>query len=364
MKRFITVIFLLCLCVSLVACGSTPSDGGSTPSGEKEGLVYLCMQLGDLSFNDSGWRGCKESAEKYGLDTFAIELGNDTSTFEAAFLDACDSGKYKYLVTQSNNTLSDLVLKYAPDYPDMKFICFDIAYGTEIPYDNVTGIAYEQNDGSYLAGMLAARLTKSGKVATITGNDVPVLNDFFAGFIDGALSVNPNIKVTVSFTNSWDAAVAKEVTAQMFADDIDVVFALNGSGSWDACNEAGGLEAGKYIIGVDDDQWAMYQNTDDADLAEPIVTSMMKNVGNSIIACFDKFMNGDDSVWGVVELQGIEEGAIDLAYNDHYKEIVSAEVQAEISAARDDIISGKINPKSYFDFANYDEWAKYRDTVA
>ena len=115
-------------------------------------------------------------------------MGKDTSVYENAFLDAIDSGKYTIVVTQSNYGLSDLCIKYAPEYKDIKFISFDMGASADISaIDNMFGIAFKQNEGSFLVGALAGKLTTTNKIGVFLFNDVPVGNDFATGYIAEAV---------------------------------------------------------------------------------------------------------------------------------------------------------------------------------
>ena len=194
------------------------------PAEKEEGLVYFCLNLGDLSFNDSGWQGCQAAAEKYGYKAAVIELGKDTSTYESAFLDACDSGEYSVVVTQSNYGLSDLCQKYGPQYPDMKFIAFDMSASAEITAKNMFGIAYKQNEGSFLVGVLSAAISKSNKVGVFVFNDVPVGNDFLTGYIEGVRTTNPDAEISYAYGGGTaDATKVQEVTSAMFDSGVDIV---------------------------------------------------------------------------------------------------------------------------------------------
>lgn len=358
MKKIFAVLLTLLLVLSVAACTKKPE-----PEPEKKpGLAYFCMQLGDLSYNDNGWRACKEVSEKYGFEPIAIELGNNNGAiYESSFLEVCDSGKYSYIVTQAGNTLADITMKHASEYPDIKFVVFDMAPTATVGLPNVTGISYAANDACFLGGYVAAALSKNKKVGVVTDNDNPLINDFVTGFFDGAKYYDSTVSCLNTHTGTWDAALFSEQTQNMMSEGYDVVFALGYQGCWDGAQKMGGREAGFYLIGVDDDQWLAYQGTDDAALVDPIVTSVIKKIDVSIIAVFDKFMNGDNSVWGALEQQGLDTGAMDLTYNEHYKEIVPQELQDKIQAVKADIASGKINPKSYyFDFENFEAFDAWR----
>jgi len=178
MKKIL--IALLTVMLFLAGCSGTPKTP-DTPEQGKGGLAYFCRTLGDFGFNDNGWEGSQAAAAKYGYEPTAIELGNDTATFENALLDACESGKYTLIVTQNGSGLGDYVRKHAEEYPDIKFIVFDMGI-TEDPVlpANVYGIAYKACDSCFLAGALAAMVSENGKVG-ILSNDNPGGNDFAAG---------------------------------------------------------------------------------------------------------------------------------------------------------------------------------------
>ncbi len=362
MKKISIVLLTLLITFSLVGCSGN-GDDNDTSDQTKPGLAYFCMQLGDLSYNDNGWKACQEVSEKYGFDPTAIELGNNNgATYESSILDVCDSGKYTYVVSQAGNTLSDIILEHADEYPNIKFVIFDVAPTADIgEHTNVTAIAYGANSASFLGGYVAASLSANKKVAVVTDNDSPLINDFVTGFFDGAKYYDSSISCYNAHTGKWDAALFSDVTKELMQNGYDVVFALGYQGCWQAAYDMGGREKGFYLIGVDDDQWLAYQDSDDAKLVDSIVTSVVKKIDVSIVAVFDKFMNGDDSVWGQVDVQGVDTGAMDLAYNDHYKEIVSQEVQDAVSALKESIINGEVEPKSYyFSFANFEEFDAWR----
>ena len=200
MKKFLSVVLSICLVLTLAACGGSDEstvEGSQAEetSGEKKGIIYLCRNLGDKGFNDNGWWGTQEVAEKYGMEAAVVELGNDTSTFESAFLDACESGEYSILVTQSNSGLADMCIKYGPEYPDMQFIAFDAGISADFSSaPNVYGAAFGQNEGSWLAGVVAGSLTKSNKVGVYVFQDIPVGNDFLVGYLEAFGMQTWNVK--------------------------------------------------------------------------------------------------------------------------------------------------------------------------
>ena len=375
MKKFVAVLLSLAMVFTLAACGggdsssaggSQSAGGGSAAAdGEARSIVYICLNLGDLSFNDLGWEGSQEAAEKYGWTADVIELGKDTSTYENAFVDAIDSGKYDLVVTQSNYGLSDLCIKYAPDYPDIDFISYDMSTDAAVDgIDNLFGIAFKQNEGSYLAGALAGKLTETNKIGAFVFNDVPVGNDFVTGYVAGIRDANPDAEVNIAYGGGTaDASKLQEVSAAMFDSGVDVIYGISGSAFPGLAKEAtgrGGIENGLWCIGVDSDMWTVYKASENADYADVIVTSMEKDVAGSIVYTIDRMVAGE-LPFGTVEPYGIVEGGVRLSDNEYYREVTPADVLEYMDGLQQDVIDGKVEIPSYFDFEDYDAFVEWRD---
>lgn len=383
-KRFFAILLSLALVFSLAACtssGTVSSDSGgdastapaSSSAGTENngetvdslGIIYLCINLGDLSFNDLGWSGCQTAAEKYGWSADVIELGSDTSTYENAFLDAVDSGNYDIVVTQSNYGLSDLCIKYAPEYPDIKFISFDMSSTTDISgIDNLFGIAFKQNEGSFLVGALAGKLTASNKIGVFVFNDVPIGNDFLTGYIAGIRYSNPDAEISVAYGGGTaDASKLQEISAAMFDSGVDVIYGVSGSAYPGLAKEAtarGGIASGIYAIGVDSDMWTVYKASENADIADVIITSMQKKVDEAVVYTLDRYVEGT-LTFGVVEAYGITENGVGMADNEYYREQTPDDILEYMDQLQEDVISGAVEVPSYFDFADYDTFAEWRD---
>lgn len=385
MKKRISLVMVLILSLSLlVGCQgkvapSTPSSSGNTPASSTSSpetknnisgkfLYIITDNLGDLGFRDNGMKGVKNVCDTYGCEYSVIELGNDKSTYEVAFLDACDSGEYEYIVTCSNGGMSDLVFKYAPEYPDINFVTFDVGATAEVKADNVCAINYRQSEGSFLAGVLAASLTKTGKIGAWVFNEVPVGHDFVTGYIDGARTHNPDIKVVVSYGNGTvDVAKTQEITGTMYDAGVDVIFNVQGSttsGAATACYSRGGIDKNLYVIGVDSDQWKVYTTKDSTltNAATSITTSMLKDVAYSLEYLFAGINDGSIK-WGTLASFGIAEKSIGLAQNEHFAKVVSADIHKILDEYTEKVSDGTIKPKGFFTSfeSNVAEFEKWRD---
>lgn len=383
MKKFLTMLLAMCIFVLATACGGA-TETQENPSVEKDteeqeesvtegdnehSLVFLTSTLGDMGFYDNAWDGIQALAAEYGYACEAIEMGSDVAVYEASFLDALDSGKYDVFLTDVVGGMSDYVAKYASEYPEYKFIVFDVDRSYEVASENIVAITYLQNEGAYLGGVLAASLSKTGKIGIYLHTDSPVLNDFATGYYQGAVDCNPDIKIYTAYGAgvSGDSARCSDLTGIMFDSGADVVFGCAGSsnpGLFQKVLDLGGFEAGYYAIGVNYDQWLTFSNSDKADLADAIASSVMKDAGTSLQNAW-KYLEVDKSAsWGTLLMFGMNDGAVGIAQNEYYQECIPQEVQDVVSGYEEKIRNGEIKIKSYFDFENNDEFIAYQSESA
>ena len=348
MKKLVIAVIAFLL---LFAGCSKPSEPTEPDKPEVKGMAYFCRTLGDFGFNDNGWAGVQNSAAKHGYEPQAIELGNDTATFENALVEACDSGKYSVIVTQNGSGLSDYVRKYAKDYPEIKFIVFDMGI-TEDPNlpENVYGIAYKASEACFLAGALAAKMSANKKVG-ILSNDNPGGNDFAAGYISGAKYADPDCQ-TYYYYGMADAAAWQEQASSLYQMGVNVVLAGSGRFALGVFNEAfnrGGAENGCLAMGIDTDMYYTLTQSETVDIATVVLSSATKELAYTIENAVDRMKDGS-LPWGKMEVLGIAQGAANVAINDHYKELVPEDVQAYMTDLIDKVSKGEVKPVSFYDF--------------
>jgi basic membrane protein A len=226
----------------------------------KIGLVTDVGQIDDKSFNQSSWEGVL-SAETCGASVKYIQTMNPTD-YANNIAEFAESG-YNIIVTVGY-ALGTATTEAAALYPDVTFIGVDQAQADTIP--NVVGLVFHEDQSGYLAGVLAARLTKTNVIAAVLGTDlVPPVVAFKEGYEAGAKSVNPDIKIIstyhpggldVAFIDpEWGAATAKQALDQ----NADVVFGAGGKTGNGAlievANHVGASGPPPFCIGVDTDQW-------------------------------------------------------------------------------------------------------------
>lgn len=359
MKRIIALTLSLLMAVSLLtSCGETNTNTGVDSTGEEQKqdtVKVACMLnglLGDKGLLDSAAEGVQRAeAELEGLEVKIIEAGYDASKWEAT-LEDLSSQDYDIIIT-GLYSMKEYVQLIAPEYPDVKYIVFDTTPDYE-QYDleNVFSITYMQNEGAFLAGALAALVSQSDMplvnsdnnvISVVGGVDSPVINDFVVGYIQGAKYVDPSITVLNAYIASVsDAPKCKDVSLQMYAQNSNVNFSPSGGavmGSMDAAKEAG-----KYVIGVDADQAMQFMETD-PEMADLVLTSAIKNVGQSLYLALERYLN-DDIPWGTSEVMGLEEGTVGLAKNEIYEKTVPQEIKDQIDEIEQKVISGEIEVKS------------------
>ncbi len=222
----------------------------------KVGLITDVGEIDDKSFNQSAWEGAQQGAKAVGGAAKYIET-RDAKDYAANIAEFADQG-YQVIVTVGFG-LGQATIEGAKKYPKVNFIGVDQFQAQALP--NVAGLIFHEDQGGYLVGMLAAKMSKTGKIASVFGTDlVPPVVAFKEGYELGAKVVNPNIKVIstyhpggldVAFSDpEWGASTA----AQAIDQGADVVFGAGGTTGNGALIETAS-HSGKYCIGVDSDQW-------------------------------------------------------------------------------------------------------------
>lgn len=351
MKKILPVLLAAIVITTALFSGCASSSNksdtsGSSTSGGKKYKVALLLSgnLGDMSFLDSSNKGMKEVAKKYGDEVKVIEMGSDSTKYEPTVEDASDDN-YDIIIG-SGWQLEEPFEKVAPDHQDKKYIIFDASVDyTKGKLSNVYSINYKQNEASFLAGVMAAKMTKTNKLGFLGGMDGAVINDFLIGYIEGAKYVNKDIKVYAAYVGSYsDSAKCKEMALSQYNQGADIIFTAAGAAGLGTLDAAKSL--GKYAIGVDSDQ-AMLFDTSDTAKAKLIPTSVMKRVDNSLVRAFDMIHKGTIT-WGKPETLGLSDEAVGLADNKYYEQTVPDDVRTTVSDVSKKIISGDIKVSSAF----------------
>ncbi len=211
------------------------AEAGGEVAAMKVGLVTDVGRVNDRSFNQSAWEGVKQAGTAMGLtegDGFKYIETQDTKDYADNIGQFVDGG-YGIVVTVGF-ALGEATIAAAKTNPDIHFIGVDQFQGETLP--NLTGLIFHEDQSGFLAGALAAQLSKSGTIAAVLGTDlVPPVVAFKEGYELGAKYINPDIKIISTYhpgemsqafvDPEWGGLTAKQAIDQ----GADVIFGAGGS---------------------------------------------------------------------------------------------------------------------------------------
>ncbi|WP_421101460.1 BMP family lipoprotein [Sporosarcina psychrophila] len=293
MKLKLLIVLTTALLI-LTGCGleeKNPLDGKV-----KVGVMLSENGLGDQSFSDLAFKGLTKARDEEDIVVEYLELA-ETGTYEKGFRELVESGND--LVFALGFTGQQELEKVALDFPDQKFVLFDAVSEAA----NITSITFKEDEGSMLAGIVAATVSNSQVIGFIGGMEVPVIQRFEQGFIQGAKSVNPDIVILNEYANNFDDdGLGAEIASKMIDDKADVLYSAAGFTGVGMLEEA--EKRGIYAIGVDSDQYFYAE--------QAVITSMMKNIDSALFDIILSYKESGEIQSGHVEL-GLAENGVGLA---------------------------------------------------
>ena len=334
LKKTITLATSLILSASIiVGCSNktnNKTEGGTTSSKVyKVGMVTDTGGVNDESFNQSTWKGLQKLKEDYGdkVDVKYLESKQDAEyvpnieTFIDEDMDLIIGVGYK---------LKDAIAEASKNYPDNNFAIVDEVVDAK----NVDSLIFEDNVSSYLTGLIAGKMTKTGKVGFIGGIESEVLKKFEYGFKAGVLDSNPDVKISTQYANSFsDAALGKSIANQMHKNGIDVIFTAAGACGTGAIEAA--KEGNKMAIGVDQDQNSLAPKN--------VITSAMKNIDIAVYNLSKKLIEGKYE-GGQTIVNTLSTGGVGIAPTT--KDNVPEDILKYVDDAEEKIKSGDIKVPS------------------
>jgi basic membrane protein A len=337
---------LLAGSLALAACASDEDSGNGGGGGDnggaaedlKVGLAFDTGGRGDGSFNDSAFRGASAAVEALGGELQEVSPNEDGSDRAELLANLAEQGFNPVIAV--GFAYDDVIGEVAADFPDVTFAQVDGSVDVpEFKGDNVTGLLFAEEQGSFLAGVAAALKSETGRIGFVGGVDVPLIQKFQAGYEAGARAVDPNITIDSQyispagdFSGFSDPARGQILARGMYDAGADIVYhAAGGSG-------LGVFEAaaatGNRAIGVDSDQ---YETTSDEALKAVIMTSMLKRVDNAVEQFITDF--ADDAVEGGSDrINNLESDGVGLATTGGFID----DIQSQIDEYRQQIVDGEI----------------------
>jgi basic membrane protein A len=319
----------------LTGCGKESKEASA--GSFKVGMVTDLNGIDDKAFNQSAWEGLskfgKEENLKEGEGYRYIQSSSDGDYIPnlTKFADA------NYNLTFGIGSFLDQAIgNVAEQYPDRHFAIVD----NVVKKKNVTSITFKEQEGSFLAGVVAALTTKTNKVGFVGGMNIDLIQKFEYGFKAGVKSINPNIEVISSYANSFTKPEkGAQLASSIYGQGADIIYIAAGGTGNGVFTEAKNLKKkGKqvWVIGVDRDQYeeGMPENV--------TLTSMVKKVD---VAVYDvakqakegKYSDGKNLVYG------LKEGGVGLS---EHKENVSPDALKKVDEIKQKIINGEIQVPS------------------
>jgi len=304
---------------------------GMAPISQAAIKVALVLDKGgkdDKSFNSSAYRGTELAKQKLGI-TFKHVEASDDNAYEA-LLRAFAQKDYD-LIVGVGVAQAEAVKKISAQFPNKHFAIVD----AQVDGPNVRSLLFEEHEGSYLVGAIAAMTSKTGKIGFIGGMDIPLIRRFEKGYEAGAKKINPKIQVISNYVgvtgDAWNnPPKGKELAVAQYGAGADIIFGAagaSGAGVFDAAEEKG-----KLAIGVDSNQnWV-----------KPgfILTSMIKGVDTAILQTITDANSGQFT--GGPKRYGLQNGGIDFAVDKYNETLLGPDVKKRANALKAEIIAGKI----------------------
>jgi basic membrane protein A len=324
-RRFwLIVITVLAVMLLAVACAqeeATPATS-TEPEVLKVALI-LPGRIDDLAWNQAGYRSFLRFEGKMGGDVETAWVENVYTNVDIvpALRDFAQRG-YDIILGHGYQ-FQEPLYEVAPEFPDVTFAC-----GGWEALENMSIYDVRTDQTGYLEGVLAARMTETGKIGYVAGLEVAELARFAIGYELGAKSVDPDIDIRVVYTGDFhDVAAARETVVGLKAQDVDVVaFMGDGTslGALAGCQEA--------------EIWCMGNGADLTQQAPELILTngvwQWDAVWEKIIEDYNNGVKGMQTYWADMANGGLTLATLNFA--------VPEEVSTEIATLQEQIISGEL----------------------
>ena len=294
----------------------------------------LIFDLGgkfDKSFNESAYNGAQRWVEETGGTYNEVEMQSEAQR-EQALRRFAEAGNNPIIMT--GFAFGDVLGEVAPDYPDTKFAIIDMV----VEQPNVRSVVFNEHEGSYLVGLMAAMASESGTVGFIGGMDIPLIRKFACGYVQGVKAANADATVIQNMTgttpSAWnDPVKGSELTKAQISQGADVVYAAAGGTGVGVLQTAADEDI--LSVGVDSNQNYLHPGK--------VLTSMVKRVDNAV---YEAMMAGEDLETGLI-VMGLSNGGVGYAVDEHNEALVDDAMMAAVDTATADIASGALTVHDY-----------------
>ncbi len=310
-------------------------DGLEAPEGFTVNLVTDIGKVDDGTFNQFAYEGMQAAVECFGIENSSFIETVSEADYEANIATSLEDDP-DVLVTVGF-LITDATAAAAADHPDVDLIGID-QFLEEYP-ENMVGVLFNEHEGGYIAGAMAAALSESGVVGVVGGLEtVPPVVKFVNGYEAGATSVNPDITVLSIYNESFtDPAKGASDANQFIGEGADVIFGAGGpTGSGGV---AAAAEQGVWAIGVDQDEYFTTFNGGSAPGAEYLATSAVKRVDLSVFRNIAASIQ-DSFEGGIYSLTAANDG---ITYAPFHDAAIPEEAAATVEEVRAGLADGSID---------------------
>jgi basic membrane protein A and related proteins len=289
-KRSIVVLLMLAIAILSVVPALTVSAQDSL-------IENLCLvtdkgKINDGTFNQFAYEGGKKAADEFGLNYKYIETVAETDY--AKNIDTCVKEGFKAIITVGF-LIADATKAAAEANPDVYFMGVD--QSVDPAPKNWTGLVFREDQSGFLAGALAAQMSKSGTIAGVYGIEIPPVKKFRNGFENGAKFINPDIKILGTYNDSFIAPDVGGANAKQFiGEGADVIFGAGGPTGTGGITAA--AQAGVYVIGVDQDEYTTSFGGGKSPGSDKIISSAVKRVDQAVYLAVKALVEGGTDFTG------------------------------------------------------------------
>lgn len=295
----------------------------------------------DRSFNQFAWLGMERGRDELGVEIAFLE-----STSEADYApnlntfveEDCD------LIYGVGYLLNDALLTAATENPDVLFAGVD----TWDTADNLLSSLYSIEQGTMLAGYLAAGMTQTGIVGVYAGINIPPVTAFSDGYYMGIMAYNeahgtnvtlegwdPEAQTGLFTGDFFDTDKGRTMTETLLDAGADIIMPVAGPVGAGSLAVMAERDAG-LLIGVDTDWSAFFP-----EYAEYVLGSAMKRMDLFVFDTIEAAVNGTYA--GGLFFANLENGRVGLGVGSEFVDVVPADLMAEIEALAAQIIAGEVS---------------------
>jgi basic membrane protein A and related proteins len=321
-NRFSTLVALF-FAITLGACSGSSAKEQSASEPRYKVALLTPGPISDKSWNGGAYAGLMAIRDSLGAEVSHIQT-KTPAEFEENFRQYGAQGFN--LVFGHGFEFQDAALRVAPDFPKTVFVTTS---GNSVA-KNVAGADFAFEEASYLAGMLAGTMTKSNILGVIGGTELPPVKRSFEAYEQGAKSVNPKIRLVVSYIGNWDdASAGKEQAIAQISRGADIIFQnadAAGLGVFQAVKEAKGVR----IIG---------SNSNQNDIApEQTLGSVVIDLPHAFLIIAREVQKSGFT--GKVFSLGLHDNVVVFVLNPRLSNTVPAQIVAAVDSTRNQMVAG------------------------